>query len=116
MYHRGRQHGCVVVARRSLARVCGHLPGRRYDPPTGQRRQRRTRPYPGPGGKVQISVAGGDQPMWSRDGKELYYRDGAKFIAVVIRTTPDIAVTSRTPLFDDRSVISNATNYDVLRD
>ncbi|MEX2284135.1 MAG: protein kinase [Gemmatimonadota bacterium] len=74
------------------------------------------RPYPGPGGKVQISTVGGDQPMWSRDGKELYYRDGAKFIAVGIRTTPDIAVTSRTPLFDDHFVMSNATNYDVLRD
>ncbi len=32
------------------------------------------RPFPGPGGKWQISTAGGIQPTWSRNGKELAYR------------------------------------------
>lgn len=32
------------------------------------------RPFPGPGGKWQISTAGGTQPVWSRQGKELFYR------------------------------------------
>jgi Tol biopolymer transport system component len=32
------------------------------------------RPFPGPGGKWQISTGGGGYPKWSRDGKELYYR------------------------------------------
>ena len=31
------------------------------------------RPYPGPGGKWQISTGGGSQPEWSRNGKELFY-------------------------------------------
>jgi serine/threonine protein kinase len=31
------------------------------------------RPFPGPGGKWQISPHGGDFPSWRRDGKELYY-------------------------------------------
>ena len=31
------------------------------------------RPFPGPGGKWQISTAGGKYPMWSRNGKELFY-------------------------------------------
>jgi Tol biopolymer transport system component len=29
--------------------------------------------FPASGGKWQVSIAGGDQPMWSSDGKELYY-------------------------------------------
>jgi Tol biopolymer transport system component len=29
--------------------------------------------FPGPGGKWQISTAGGSEPQWSPDGKELYY-------------------------------------------
>jgi len=30
-------------------------------------------PFPGPGGKKQISIAGGSDPIWRRDGKELFY-------------------------------------------
>jgi Tol biopolymer transport system component/predicted Ser/Thr protein kinase len=32
------------------------------------------RPFPGPGGKWQISTGGGLYPKWSRNGKELFYR------------------------------------------
>jgi Tol biopolymer transport system component len=32
------------------------------------------RPFPGPGGKWQISTGGGLLPKWSRNGKELFYR------------------------------------------
>jgi Tol biopolymer transport system component len=30
-------------------------------------------PFPGPGGKTQISTGGGAQPRWQRDGRELFY-------------------------------------------
>ena len=30
-------------------------------------------PYPGPGGREQISVDGGSEPAWSKSGKELFY-------------------------------------------
>ncbi len=30
-------------------------------------------PFPGPGGKWQVSTAGGSQPRWRRDGNELFY-------------------------------------------
>ena len=35
-------------------------------------------PFPGPGGKWQLSVGGGVDPRWRRDGHELFYvaRDG----------------------------------------
>jgi len=29
--------------------------------------------FPGPGGKIQISTAGGTQPRWRADGRELFY-------------------------------------------
>lgn len=69
------------------------------------------RPFPGPGGATQVSVDGGDQPIWSRDGRELFYRDGANMIsAQMARGT----VTSRSVLFQDTFDRSNATNYDVF--
>jgi Tol biopolymer transport system component len=71
------------------------------------------RPFPGPGGATQISLNGGDQPQWSADGRELYYRDGQHMIAATIR---EGVVTGRTALFEDTFDMSNATNYDVLKD
>jgi WD40 repeat protein len=31
-------------------------------------------PFPGPGGKTQISNDGGNEPLWSRDGRQLFYK------------------------------------------
>ena len=31
------------------------------------------RPFPGPGGKSQISTGGGSYPLWSRDGRKLFF-------------------------------------------
>ena len=41
------------------------------------------RPFPGPGGKWQISTGGGGWPKWSRNGKELFYRTPDSKILVV---------------------------------
>jgi serine/threonine-protein kinase len=45
------------------------------------------RPFPGPGGKWQISTGGGEFPKWSRNGKELFYRTNDSKIMVVSYTT-----------------------------
>ena len=51
--------------------------------------------FPGGGGKTQISTAGGEQPRWRGDGKELFYvaADG-KMTAVAVHAgagaTPSI--------------------------
>jgi len=41
-------------------------------------------PWPGPGPKIQISSEGGDDPIWTRDGKELFYRNGDKMMVVAV--------------------------------
>jgi serine/threonine-protein kinase len=33
-------------------------------------------PYPGPGEKVRVSAAGGAEPLWTSNGRELLYRSG----------------------------------------
>jgi Tol biopolymer transport system component len=38
-----------------------------------QRNEVYVAPFPGPGGKQQISVAGGTFPRWRGDGKEIFY-------------------------------------------
>ncbi len=39
----------------------------------GKRNEIYVRPFPGPGGKWPISTDGGSNPVWSRNGKELFY-------------------------------------------
>jgi len=75
-------------------------------------------PFPGPGGRVQVSVAGGSEPVWSRDGRRLFYRDGQHLIAASVTTAPTFAVTARTELFPDTYVFTGAphANYDVSPD
>ncbi len=34
------------------------------------------RPFPGPGDRWQVSTDGGVEPMWARDGRELFFRRG----------------------------------------
>ena len=57
-------------------------------------------PYPGPGGKRQISTEGGTEPVWSRNGQELFYRSGKKMMAVEITTQPSFAFGSPRMLFE----------------
>ena len=40
-------------------------------------------PFPGPGRKWQVSAAGGRQPFWREDGKELFYRAPDQSIVAV---------------------------------
>ena len=48
------------------------------------------RPFPGPGGKWQISTSGGLYPKWSRNGKELFYRTlDSKIMAVTYTASGD---------------------------
>ena len=48
------------------------------------------RPFPGPGGKWQVSTAGGLLPKWSRNGKELFYRTpDSKIMAVTYTASGD---------------------------
>ncbi len=58
------------------------------------------RPLPGPGAQVTVSVGGGTTPMWSRDGRRLFYFNGTKFIAASVSTTPTFVVTAREVLFE----------------
>jgi len=75
-------------------------------------------PYPGPGGKWQISTGGGTEPEWNPNGRELFYRSGDKVMAVDITTQPDFAVGKPRVLFEALYEPSPLTtpNYDVSPD
>jgi len=70
--------------------------------------------FPDGSTRVQVSITFGTDPMWSRDGKTLYFRDGTSMVAAKVSTFPQFAVLSRTVLFKDPYWISDRrAAYDV---
>jgi Tol biopolymer transport system component len=68
--------------------------------------------------KWPISNAGGSQPLWSRDDRELYYRSGTHVMAVKINAQTAFSAGTPEPLFQDKYDREHRDdrNYDVARD
>jgi serine/threonine-protein kinase len=56
--------------------------------------------FPGPGIKQQISTEGGDQPLWARNGKQLFYRWEDQVWAVDVRADGGFAAGKPRLLFE----------------
>jgi len=67
------------------------------------------RPFPAPGGKWQVSISGGTQPQWRRDGKELFYlsEDGG-LRAVEVKAGSTFEASASKPLFQARFPTASA--------
>ena len=76
------------------------------------------RPFLEDGKRVQVSMNGGAQPRWSRNGKEIYYVEGDTLVSVGVTTTPSLSVGSESKLFRHSGLPgdSNVPRYDVSSD
>jgi serine/threonine-protein kinase len=57
-------------------------------------------PYPGTGAKWQISIDGGQEPVWNPRGGELFYRSGSKIMAVDIDARSTFSASKPRMLFE----------------
>ena len=83
-------------------------------------------PWPGPGPKIQVSSGGGSDPIWSRNGKELFYRNGDRMMVVAVTTQPTFQASKPQLLWEghySRGMSSSCgpsgtteANYDVTSD
>jgi serine/threonine-protein kinase len=76
------------------------------------------RPYPGPGGKWQVSIGGGEQPRWNPNGQELFYRVGEKMMSVSIQTKPLFSAGAPRLVFQGRyeKLPGPGTHYGITPD
>jgi hypothetical protein len=51
-------------------------------------------PFPGPGGKWQISTNGGTMPVWAQNGRELFYMRSGKLMSVGITSQPTFSAST----------------------
>ena len=71
----------------------------------------------GAGAKYAISNQGGQGPVWSRDGRELFYAHGDRMMQVRIERSPRFKASVPQALFENPGFVWERTgNYDVLPD
>jgi Tol biopolymer transport system component len=73
---------------------------------------------PTPGARVQISADGGTEVVWARNGRELFYRNGPRVIAVAIEPGGGLKIGKTTVLFEGPFAAGQPglPNYDVAPD
>jgi Tol biopolymer transport system component len=86
-----------------------------YQSNEGVRPEIYVRDLSGSGGRWQISTEGGEEPHWSADGRELYYRNNDQFMSVAVETTTAFQAGTPWRLFDGiYNLRSNSgVSYDV---
>jgi serine/threonine protein kinase/Tol biopolymer transport system component len=67
-------------------------------------------PFPEIKGKRQVSTNGGNEPIWSPDGKELFYRNGDSVMAVEVQTEPSFKRGNPVLLFRGRYIATGVVN------
>jgi Tol biopolymer transport system component len=78
------------------------------------------RPYPALDRRWQVSTEGGTAPVWSRNGRELFYRNGNKMMVVEVAAAGTELHLSRPRFLFEQSYAFGQTitiaNYDVSAD
>jgi hypothetical protein len=76
------------------------------------------RPFPGPGVKYPVSSAGGNSPLWARNGKQLFYQWQDQVWVVDVLTDGGFATSKPRLLFEKPGygLTSPLRSYDLSRD
>jgi Tol biopolymer transport system component len=75
--------------------------------------------YPELGNRQQISTGGGQVPVWSRDGRELFFpsRDGRQMLAVPVQSGSTLVAGRPQLLFETAMIVSiSGRPYDIAPD
>ena len=74
------------------------------------RREIYVQAFPGPGGRWQVSSDGGNEPLWSASGRELFYRSGDRMMAIDVSTDGEFSAGKPRQVFE-RSYVLAAGGY-----
>jgi serine/threonine-protein kinase len=82
--------------------------------------------YPGPGPRIQLSTEGGTDPVWRRNGRELFYRNGDQMMSVAVSTGGVDPFAKPSPLWEAHYLAGvgsscgmsgpTSANYDISAD
>jgi len=79
-----------------------------YNAETAGLRELYVSPFPGQGGRVQISRGGAGLPVWGRDGHTLYYAQQGHLMAATISFAPTVTVSGMRSVLDGDFALDDA--------
>src|SRR5262249_57209799 len=76
------------------------------------------RAFPALGGRTLVSTDGGNLPTWSRNGRELFYLERDRMMAVTVTSDAAFAAAKPRYLFDAKTLspTEGYLGYDVMPD
>jgi serine/threonine protein kinase/Tol biopolymer transport system component len=85
-----------------------------YESIQGGRREVYITPFPAGGAEYAVSTNGGERPVWRRDGKEIFYRENLRLMAVAVKAKGDaVELSAPNALFEVAARNLNGRWYDV---
>jgi eukaryotic-like serine/threonine-protein kinase len=88
-----------------------------YDSDESGKRQVYVTPFPGPGGKQQVSTDGGEDAVWRGDGRELFFISEGKMMTAEVKPNGSgLDIGNARLLFDAVTGFGPGTHYDVTPD
>ena len=89
-----------------------------FQAPVSSRQEIFVAPFPGPGARHQISTDGGTEPLWSRDGRELFFQSGAQLMGVTVTPGAVFSASSSHLVYEGRffKTINGNTSWSVTPD
>jgi Tol biopolymer transport system component len=70
-------------------------------------------PFPGPGGKWRVSTGGGKFPVWSRNGRELFFLDfdSSKIMVTSYKAAADSFSAAKPRLWSEKPLLDLGVSY-----
>ena len=88
-----------------------------YDSDESSSRQVYVTSFPGPGGKLQVSTNGGEDAVWRKDSKEIFFLSEGKLMAAEVKANGSaLEIGNIQLLFDPHSGFGPNAHYDVTPD
>ena len=75
-------------------------------------------PFSGAGERRLVSTDGGTEPLWSHDGRELFYQNGSRLMAVTVTSGAGFSASTPRTLYEGRFLrtITGNTSFSIARD
>ncbi|HSE20790.1 MAG TPA: protein kinase [Pyrinomonadaceae bacterium] len=89
-----------------------------YQAPVSSRQEIYVSPFPGPGPRRQVSTDGGTEPLWSRDGRELFFQSGSQLLAVTVTPGADWSASQPKVVYEGRFLrsINGNTSWSINKE
>jgi Tol biopolymer transport system component len=75
-------------------------------------------PFASSGERRLVSTDGGSEPLWSHDGRELFYQNGSRLMGVTVTSGAAFSASSPRPVYEGRFLrtITGNTSFSITRD